>query len=120
MVVVAVVDRNSGECGSDRNRNDSLDLDDTAFHDRDLGTSYYDNGAETETAAADFLNNETKIDDSLHCFSHCDVSCEEPTLVVHERRSWAAPSSEVHLRDDNFRKANGQAQEDRFELPDLE
>jgi hypothetical protein len=112
-----VVERNSGECCSDRNRNDSLDLDGTAFHNRDLGTSCCDNGAETVAVAADFLDNETR-GDSMHCIFQCGVPCEAPTLVVHER-SWAAPSSEVHHRDDNFRKVNGQAQEDRFELPDL-
>jgi hypothetical protein len=105
---------NPGDCCSDGNRNDydSLDLDGTALHDRDPGTSCGD-GAETVTENADYLDNETRIDsDSVHHIVHCDVRREEPTLAVHER-SWAAPA---HHRDDNYEKANDQAREVRFDF----
>jgi hypothetical protein len=140
---VVELERNSGEryCCSDGNRNDNLlDLDGTAFHDRDLGTSCVDGIGDAAETGADFLDNETRIDvdsvqhhivvhcdvpweeelvldlDSVHHYiAHCDIDVpweEEPTPVVHEQ-SWEAPSSTMHHRDDNYQRANGLAQEDR-------
>jgi hypothetical protein len=66
------------------------DWDGTAFHDRrDLGTSYVVDGDGAEnTAAADFLDNETRMDYysvHRHIVVHCDVDVpweEDPTLVL--------------------------------------
>ena len=84
--VAVVPERKFGDCRSDGNRDDdSVDFDDKAFHDRDLGTSCGDGiGAAT---AADFLDNETRIDSVHHhiVVVHCDIDSQkegEPTLVI--------------------------------------